>query len=174
MKNNQLDNFESLIKSSLDKQRAVYDSSDWDKLNKKLDQANKPFYSSPWFIAASVAAVIGTVYLVSMFNAATEQNTIAIPAQGNELTKDEQIFVNRINGGTRQLKNYGHKWAHFQTQFFQSNSQPFYVLLDSEGKTLLNKPIGYTPDVEEYASFLECGLEAFITQNKKASIFELN
>jgi thiol:disulfide interchange protein len=91
-----------------------------------------------------------------------------------ELTKDEQIFVNRINGGTRQLKNYGHKWAHFQTQFFQSNSQPFYVLLDSEGKTLLNKPIGYTPDVEEYASFLECGLEAFITQNKKASIFELN
>ena len=91
-----------------------------------------------------------------------------------ELTKDEQIFVNRINGGTRQLKNYGHKWAHFQTQFFQSNSQPFYVLLDSEGKTLLNKPIGYTPDVEEYASFLECGLEVFITQNKKASIFELN
>ena len=91
MKNNQLDNFESLIKSSLDKQRAVYDSSDWDKLNKKLDQANKPFYSSPWFIAASVAAVIGTVYLVSMFNAATEQNTIAIPAQGNELTKDEIV-----------------------------------------------------------------------------------
>ena len=91
MKNNQLDNFESLIKSSLDKQRAVYDSSDWDKLNKKLDQANKPFYSSPWFIAASIAAVIGTVYLVSMFNAATEQNTIAIPAQGNELTKDEIV-----------------------------------------------------------------------------------
>ena len=91
MKNNQLDNFESLIKSSLEKQRAVYDSSDWDKLNKKLDQANKPFYSSPWFIAASIAAVIGTVYLVSMFNAATEQNTIAIPAQGNELTKDEIV-----------------------------------------------------------------------------------
>ena len=81
MKNNQLDNFESLIKSSLDKQRAVYDSSDWDKLNKKLDQANKPFYSSPWFIAASVAAVLGTVYLLSTFNTATEQNTIAIPPQ---------------------------------------------------------------------------------------------
>ena len=55
MKNNQLDNFESLIKSSLDSQRAVYDSSDWDKLNNKLDQANKSFYSSPWFIAASLA-----------------------------------------------------------------------------------------------------------------------
>ena len=91
-----------------------------------------------------------------------------------ELLNDEQIFVNRINGGTRQLKNYGHKWAHFQTQFFQSNSQPFYVLLDSEGEKLLNKPVGYTPDVEEYASFLECGLQAFISERKNASIFEIN
>ena len=91
-----------------------------------------------------------------------------------ELPNDEQIFVNRINGGTRQLKNYGHKWAHFQTQFFQSNSQPFYVLLDSEGEKLLNKPVGYTPDVEEYASFLECGLQAFISEHKNASIFEIN
>ena len=57
MKNNQLDNFESLIKSSLEKQRAVYDSNDWNKLNNKLDQENRPFYSSPWFIAASVASV---------------------------------------------------------------------------------------------------------------------
>ena len=91
-----------------------------------------------------------------------------------ELPNDEQIFVNRINGGTRQLKNYGHKWAHFQTQFFQSNSQPFYVLLDSEGEKLLNKPVGYTPDVEEYASFLECGLQAFVSERKNASIFEIN
>ena len=49
-----------------------------------------------------------------------------------ELPEDEQILVSRINGGTRQLINYGHKWAHFQTQFFQSNSQPFYVLLSAD------------------------------------------
>ena len=67
MKNNQLDNFESLIKSSLEKQRAVYDSSDWDKLNKKLDQVNKPFYSSPWFIAASITLIAATIYLTSVF-----------------------------------------------------------------------------------------------------------
>jgi gliding motility-associated-like protein len=91
MKNNQLDNFESLIKSSLDNQRSVYDSRDWDKLNKKLNQANKPFYSSPWFIAASVAAILGTVYLVTTFNTATNQNTIAIPTQENKLTKDEVV-----------------------------------------------------------------------------------
>ncbi len=85
MKNNQLDNFESLIKSSLEKQRAVYDSSDWDKLNKKLDQVNKPFYSSPWFIAASVAAVLGTVYLLSTFNTLTEPTPLVITPQEYEI-----------------------------------------------------------------------------------------
>ena len=91
-----------------------------------------------------------------------------------ELPEDEQILVSRINGGTRQLINYGHKWAHFQTQFFQSNSQPFYVLLSDDGKTVLNSPVGYTPDEEEYASFLECGLNAFSEQKGAAPMFEIN
>ena len=78
-----------------------------------------------------------------------------------ELPDNEQIEVNRINGGTRKLTNYGHKWANFQTQFFQTNSQPYYVLMDSEGKQILNAPVGYTPNEEDYAQFLECGLEVF-------------
>lgn len=81
------------------------------------------------------------------------------------LPEVEQINVQRVNGGVRLLENYGHKWAHFQTQYFQSNSQPFYVLLDSDGKRMLAKPKGYTPDVDEYIDFLECGLDSF-SKNK--------
>ncbi|MEN3324992.1 cytochrome c biogenesis protein CcdA [Mariniflexile soesokkakense] len=78
-----------------------------------------------------------------------------------ELPVNEQVLVNRINGGTRKLENYGHKWANFQTQFFQTNSQPYYVLLNSDGTKVLNQPIGYTPNEDDYANFLECGLEVF-------------
>lgn len=78
-----------------------------------------------------------------------------------ELPEDEQILVNRVNGGTRKLTNYGHKWANFQTQFFQTNSQPYYVLLNSDGTQILNQPVGYTPNENDYAKFLECGLEDF-------------
>ncbi len=78
-----------------------------------------------------------------------------------ELPEAEQINVPRVNGGTRLLENYGHKWAHFQTTYFNSNSQPFYVLMDNDGKTLLTKPVGYTPDVEDFKAFLSCGVEAF-------------
>ena len=80
-----------------------------------------------------------------------------------ELPEDQKLTVQRLGGGTRVLENYGHKWAHFQTQFFQSNSQPYYVLLDSNGKQVLNEPVGYTPDEEDYKAFLDCGLEVFET-----------
>lgn len=82
-----------------------------------------------------------------------------------ELPAEEQVMVERVNGGSRQLKNYGHKWANFQTQFFQTNSQPYYVILSPDGKKVLNQPVGYTPDGEEYTRFLECGLQSF--QNSK-------
>lgn len=84
-----------------------------------------------------------------------------------ELPLNEQVLVNRINGGTRKLTNYGHKWANFQTQFFESNSQPFYILLDSEGKIILSDAVGYEPDEEIYAQFLECGLTISKDLSKK-------
>lgn len=86
------------------------------------------------------------------------------------LPESEQLEVNRINGGTRLLENYGHKWAHFQTQYFQANSQPFYVLLSPDGKEILNRPVGYTPDESEYAQFLQCGLDVFKESQSKAEI----
>lgn len=77
-----------------------------------------------------------------------------------ELPAAEQIVVQKSTGGTRKLRNYGHKWAHFQTEYFHTNSQPYYVLLTPEGK-LLNTPVGYTPDDKEYEAFLQCGLDNF-------------
>jgi thiol:disulfide interchange protein DsbD len=77
-----------------------------------------------------------------------------------ELPVEEQITVERKTGGTRKLRTYGNKWAHFQAEYFNNNSQPYYVLLSPDGK-LLNQPVGYTPDSKEYAEFLKCGLEAY-------------
>jgi len=78
-----------------------------------------------------------------------------------ELPEEQQIDVNRINGGTRKLENYGHKWANFQTQFFQTNSQPYYVLMSPDGTQILNQPVAYTPNEDDYAQFLQCGLDVF-------------
>ena len=78
-----------------------------------------------------------------------------------ELPAAEQINVKRANGTTRKLRSIGNKWAHFQAERFQTNTQPYYVLLSPDGETVLNKPVGYTPNEDEYAAFLRCGLESY-------------
>ncbi len=77
-----------------------------------------------------------------------------------ELPENEQIEVQKATGGTRKLRNVGHKWSHYQTEYFQTNTQPYYVLMSPDGQ-ILNSPVGYTPDEKEYAGFLQCGLDAY-------------
>lgn len=78
-----------------------------------------------------------------------------------DLPEEEQIEVERVQGGTRKLRNVGHKWAHFQTKFFNTNAQPFYVAVSPDGQQMLNQPVGYTPNIGEYEEFLKCGLNAY-------------
>lgn len=59
-----------------------------------------------------------------------------------------------------KYRNIGKKWHQFQKKYFGTNSQPFYALLSPEGR-LLNQPVAFTPDAEEYGEFLRCGLENF-------------
>jgi len=66
-----------------------------------------------------------------------------------------------------KIRTVGSKWSSFQINNFQRNSQPWYVLMHNDGKTLLNQPRGYTPDVAEYRAFLECGFDAFAQLKSK-------
>ena len=60
-----------------------------------------------------------------------------------------------------KMRTVGDKWGSFQVNNFDVSSQPYYVLMSNDGSTLLNKPVGYTPDVEEYRKFLDCGVTTF-------------
>ena len=60
----------------------------------------------------------------------------------------------------KEIKEVGKKWADFQAIHFETNSQPYYVLTRPDGK-ILTKPVAYTPDVEQYRMFLQCGLDKF-------------
>ena len=77
-----------------------------------------------------------------------------------ELPEDQQFNYQKPSGGVKEIETIGDKWATFQTLNFQNNSQPFYVLLD-HNMHMLNKPVGYTPDSEEFKKWLEEGVEEF-------------
>ena len=76
--------------------------------------------------------------------------------------KQGEITINNSDGTQKQkkIKTVGDKWATFETLRFGKVSQPFYVLLSPDGYLLTN-PKSYTPDVQAYADWLQCGLDAF-------------
>ena len=64
------------------------------------------------------------------------------------------------NGRERTLRTLGDKWSYLQRVKFGANAQPFYVLIDNEGKPL-NKSYAYDEDVEKYVEFLQTGLRNY-------------
>lgn len=71
----------------------------------------------------------------------------------------EPIKVNE-NGKVRTLRTLGDKWSYLQSSKFGANAQPFYVLIDNEGKPL-NKSYSYDEDIDKYVNFLETGLKNY-------------
>lgn len=67
------------------------------------------------------------------------------------------------NGTERTLRTVGDKWSYLQRVKFGANAQPFYVLIDNEGKPL-NKSYSYNEDIPKYIEFLQTGLENYKTK----------
>jgi thiol:disulfide interchange protein DsbD len=64
------------------------------------------------------------------------------------------------NGQERTLRTLGDKWSYLQRVKFGANAQPFYVLIDNEGKPL-NKSYAYDEDIAKYVEFLQTGLRNY-------------
>lgn len=74
-----------------------------------------------------------------------------------ELPKEEQ-YVSKETG--KEIVTIGNKWSDYQITRYKNNAQPYYIILDSAGKDI-SKPVGYTPDVEEYKKWLEDCISKF-------------
>ncbi|WP_313806014.1 protein-disulfide reductase DsbD family protein [Flavobacterium sp.] len=73
-----------------------------------------------------------------------------------ELPKAEQY----VSKSGSEVTTIGKKWREFQIERYNINAQPYYVILDVDGKDI-SKPVGYTPDVAEYKSWLKNGIANF-------------
>ncbi len=86
-----------------------------------------------------------------------------------KLSEEEQHSVDVPDGEggkkKKKIKTIGDKWSTLEALTFGNNTQPLYVLL-SPDTLLLGNPVGYTPDIDEYVEYLNCGLEAFDSVKK--------
>jgi len=67
------------------------------------------------------------------------------------------VEITESDGTVRKLRTVGDKWSYLQRSKFGAQTQPFYVLVDHEGKPLAGS-YSYNEDVPAFVKWLESGL----------------
>lgn len=73
--------------------------------------------------------------------------------------KDNEIVESELRPG-KKLRYIGQKWSELQTLKYHTNSQPYYVLMNTDEEKLI-EPVAYTPNVNVYYNWLKKGIKAF-------------
>ena len=74
-----------------------------------------------------------------------------------ELPENEQ-YISKETGN--KITTVGQKWSEFQRLNYGTNARPYYVLIGLDEKKL-NEPVPYTPNIQEYKTWLEAGISKF-------------
>ena len=84
------------------------------------------------------------------------EDFVTIKLMVDDKTPLQQPMVVQENGKQTTLTTVGDKWSYLQRHKFNSNSQPYYVVLDQQG-ALLSGPFAYNEDVNAFIAFLKRG-----------------
>lgn len=89
-----------------------------------------------------------------------EDDYVLITLMVDDKTRLAEPYTVEENGRETKIKTIGDKWSYFQRHKFGTNSQPYYIPLNDQGK-----PVGYSyafdEDIDEYLNFLNTGLKNF-------------
>ncbi len=83
---------------------------------------------------------------------------IALYVDDRTKLSEQDWVTSEVDGKVK--KTIGKVNADLQISMFKVNSQPYYVIVDNDGKPLVD-PIAHTLDVNIYLDFLDKGIEAY-------------
>ena len=72
----------------------------------------------------------------------------------------EPFVVKDAEGNTKTLRTVGAKWSYLQSHKFGANAQPFYVILNHEGKPLSGSR-AFDENISEFINFLKKGINNY-------------
>jgi thiol:disulfide interchange protein DsbD len=76
------------------------------------------------------------------------------------LPAGQQFTYKAAEGTEKEISTIGDKYAAIEATNFKQVTQPLYAIINSDTK-LLNDPVGYTPSVSDYKEWLQCGSNAY-------------
>ncbi|PZD76924.1 protein-disulfide reductase DsbD [Mesonia sp. K7] len=91
-------------------------------------------------------------------NLKNEVVLISLYVDAKENLPKEEQYTSETTG--KRIRTIGNKWSDFQIKKYGVNAQPYYILLD-HNEEMLHKPASYMPDVDEFAKWLQTGIDNF-------------
>lgn len=107
----------------------------------------------------------GAVFDTQEVSSIIKENFVLITLMVDDKTSLEKPIEVNENGKTVILKTIGDKWSYLQRSKFAANSQPYYVMLDNEGKPLAS-PYYYDENVAKFVEWLNSGLKSYSSEVK--------
>lgn len=89
-----------------------------------------------------------------------ENDYVLITLMVDDKARLPEVLTVDENGRQTKLKTIGDKWSYFQRHKFGTNSQPYYVLLNTEGLPIAQS-YAFNENINEYLNFLKTGLKNF-------------
>lgn len=102
----------------------------------------------------------GAVFDTPTVRSIIEHDYVMIKLMVDDKAELPEPIVVEEEGKKIRLVTVGDKWAYLQRHKFGINSQPYYILLDNNGKPLL-QPRVYDEDVNAFEAWLEEGVEKY-------------
>ncbi len=102
----------------------------------------------------------GAVFDTDEISEILGKNFVVIELMVDDKRPLAQPLVVEEHGKRVTLRTVGDKWSFLQRYKFASNSQPYYVVLDNDGKALSGS-YSYDEDVAKFKAFLDDALTAY-------------
>ena len=139
--------------------RALY--TDYEQGMAAARAAGKPaFVDFTGFGCVNCRKMEAAVWTDSQVASLLENDYILISLFVDDKTPLEAPIEVDFNGEKRTLRTVGQKWSYLQATKFGANTQPFYCLLDNDGR-LLAAPYSYDESIPAYIDFLQQGLKQY-------------
>ena len=102
----------------------------------------------------------GAVFDTPEVRSIVENNFVLIKLMVDDKAALASPYSVEENGRTMRIATVGDKWSYLQRHKFGSATQPFYVMLDNDGKPL-GPTRSYDENVEAFTEWLETGIENY-------------
>lgn len=105
----------------------------------------------------------GAVFDTPVVEKLIKENFVLIKLMVDDKKALPEPITVEENGKTLKLETIGDKWSYLQRSKFAANSQPYYIILDNNGKALVS-PTYYDENVTRFVEWLDSGIEQYMKQ----------